>query len=81
MRMADRSISREMVLGSVDRFQIIESYPDDKFLPSYLIYSQSGETIIHILMATDTVDDNVRIVTAYLPDPTRWSDDLKQRIR
>ncbi|MGZ8385103.1 MAG: DUF4258 domain-containing protein [Nitrospira sp.] len=44
---------------------IIESYPDDKYLSSYLILCQSDEGAAHLQIATDVHGDNVRIVTVY----------------
>jgi hypothetical protein len=38
MRLQGRFISREEILDSVSEYQIIEEYPADKYLPSYLIY-------------------------------------------
>jgi len=57
----------------------IETYPEDKYLPSYLIYSRHQNVAFHVLFATDVEGDNVRIITAYHPDPTYWSADLKTR--
>jgi len=37
MRLRERGISRETVLGSVDSYELIESYPEDKYLPSHLV--------------------------------------------
>ena len=34
MRLAGRFISREAVLAAVDTYQLVEAYPDDKYLPS-----------------------------------------------
>lgn len=81
MRLRERAISRTMVLAAVDSFEIIESYPLDKFLPSYLVYGQVGELILHILFALDADENNVRVVTAYLPDSVRWKRDMKTRKR
>ncbi len=38
LRLEGRIIPRELILNSVDSYGIIEEYPDDKYLPSYLIY-------------------------------------------
>ena len=35
--------------------------------------------IIHILFAVDVEASNVRLVTAYRPDPEEWTENLKQR--
>ena len=81
MRLGERSITRRMILDSADRYEIIESYPRDKYLPSYLIYTEEQGIQFHILIAVDTADDNVRIITAYRPDPNHWDNELKIRRR
>lgn len=79
MRLLKRSISRSMIEDSVEGFLLLESYPEDKYLPSYLIWSKVSGVIFHVLFAVDVKDDNVRVVTAYKPDPERWSDNMKKR--
>jgi hypothetical protein len=79
MRLPNRFISRQAIVESFERYEIIEEYPEDKYLPSYLIYSEYDRDVIHILVAVDVVGDNIRIVTAYRPDPDEWEADLKTR--
>ena len=79
IRMKDRFISRDMVLKSVDSYEILESNPKDKYLPSYLVYCRYKESCFHVLFAVDIQNENVRVVTAYLPDLNRWVMDLKRR--
>jgi len=79
MRMGERSISRKMILESVESYEIIESYPTDKYLPSYLVYGRIGDIIFHVLFAVDEKEENVRIITAYFPDRAKWTDDMKRR--
>lgn len=81
MRMKDRAISRETILAAESAYEIIESYPDDKYLPSYLVFARNQSSVFHALFAVDVADDNVRVVTAYSPDPGQWSNDLKTRRR
>lgn len=66
-------------MNSVNAYEIIESYPEDKYLPSYLIYTECEGEYYHILFATDVEDENVRIVTTYRPSVLEWSADLKTR--
>ena len=40
MRLKGRSINRKTILLSTDTYEIIEEYPDDKYLPSYLSVSE-----------------------------------------
>ena len=79
MRLQDRFIARQRILKSVDTYEIIESYPADKYLPSYLVLAQHGGEIFHVLFAVDVAGDNVRIVTAYRPNPDEWQPDLRRR--
>lgn len=81
MRMRGRFIPREIILASCANYEVIEEYPGDKYLPSYLIYSEYQGEQIHILFATDTEGDNVRIITAYRPSLTEWEGDFKTRRR
>ncbi len=81
MRMLSRSVSREVIVSAAATFEIIESYPDDKYLPSYLVYLQWHGDVFHALFATDVNGDNVRVVTAYRPSSDEWEDGRKRRAR
>lgn len=79
MRLRERGISRSEILDSIANFEIIEEYPDDKYLPSYQVYAQLRGVVFHVLFAVDVAQDHVRVITAYRPDPQKWADDLKTR--
>lgn len=79
MRLVGRFIPRESILAAVDTFELVEAYPDDKYLPSYLLLGRTGPDAFHVLVAADLEGDNVRVVTAYRPDVAEWQDDLKTR--
>ncbi len=81
MRLSGRFISRETILGAAESYEIIEAYPQDKYLPSYLVYAQDRDEVIHVLFAVDVGGDNVRVVTAYRPNPSEWELDLRTRRR
>jgi len=81
MRLAGRHITRDEILEATDGYEIIESYPDDKYLPSYLLLGKTASANFHALFAVDVEGDNVRIVTAYRPDPNEWETDLMTRKR
>jgi hypothetical protein len=72
-------MNRPMILRSPGTYEVIESYPEDKYLPSYLIRAESEEAVFHVLFAADVPNRNVRIVTAYRPDPIEWSEDFRRR--
>jgi hypothetical protein len=79
MRLAGRFISRTAILSAVDGYELVEAYPDDKYLPSYLVLARHEPEAFHVLFAADVEGDNVRVVTAYRPDPGEWESDLKAR--
>lgn len=79
MRLKGRFISREAILSSVDSYEIIEEYPEDKYLPSYLICAEYKDQIIHIQIATDLKNDKIVIVTVYKPTLQKWEEDFKTR--
>ena len=62
-------------------FQIIEPYPDDKYLPSYLVRAEWSGAVFHAQIATDVEGDNVRVVTMYMPKQEEWSVDFRIRRR
>ena len=79
LRLGPRAIMRAMVLQATDSYEIIEAYPDARFLPSYLLLGRAGSEALHVVVALDEEGDTVRIVTVYRPDPAQWKDDLKTR--
>ncbi len=79
MRLAGRFISRETILQVVESYELVESYPDDKYLPSYLLLARYREDALHVLFAADVEGDNVRVVTSYRPDVREWEADLRTR--
>ena len=79
MRLAGRFIPRELILGAVTSYDLVEAYPDDNYLPSYSILARHDQDALHTLFAADVAGDNVRVVTAYRPDPGEWQPDLKAR--
>ena len=79
MRIAGRHITRNEILEASDSYEVNESYPEDKYLPSYLLLGSSASSSFHVLFAVDIAGNNVRIVTAYKPDRTEWEADLRAR--
>jgi hypothetical protein len=79
MRLKGRFINRQAILDSYESYEIIEEYPKDKYLPSYLVYSEYQGDIFHILFAVDLEGVNVRIVTAYCPSREEWDEGFKTR--
>jgi len=79
MRLQQRAITRGSIISSVETYEIIEQYPEDKYFPSYLVFAQAGSNIFHIHIAVDKEGDNVRIITAYKPTLDKWENNYKTR--
>lgn len=79
MRLEKRRVTREDIIASTESMEIIEAYPQDRFLPCYLLFAQREEKAIHVVVAVDVSGDNVRIVTAYEPGPHEWEPSFKIR--
>ena len=79
MRLAGRFIRRESIFATVETYELIEAYPDDKYLPSYLVLARHGSDAFHVLFAADVGGENVRVVTSYRPDLGEWEDDFRTR--
>ena len=79
MRLKGRFISRQAIVKSYLSYEIIEHYPEDKYLPSYLVRSEYQSGVFHILFAVDVEGKNIRVVTAYRPDPEEWDESFRKR--
>lgn len=79
MRLKGRFIPRDAILDAVKSYEMVEAYPEDKYLPSYLVLAKSGADPFHVLFGVDLEGGNVRVVTAYRPSEQEWEDDLKTR--
>ena len=79
IRLKERLISRHNILSSVAEYEIIDEYPDNIFLPSYLIYSKMGNKVFHILINVDFQNELITIVTSYQPTQDRWERDYRTR--
>lgn len=79
MRLKGRSIHRDAILAVVDIYDLVEAYPADKYLPSYLVLARWDSDCFHLLCAADVEGNNVRMITAYRPDPEEWEENLTKR--
>jgi hypothetical protein len=79
MRLHQRALTADMLSNGISTLEIIERYPQDKYLPSFLVRGESGGAAFHARIATDVEGDNVRIVTMCAPDPRDWDQGLRRR--
>ena len=76
-RMRERKISSDEIIGCIRSGRIIEEYPDDRPLPSCLIYGVVNNRSLHTVVGIG--DEYVSVITAYEPDPDEWKSDLITR--
>ena len=79
MRLKQRSLGSETLIKGADSLEIIESYPDDKYLPSFLLRGEFESGVFHVQIATDVQAGNVRIVTIYIPPAEEWDYEFRAR--
>ena len=76
-RMRERKITSYEVINCIQQGEIIEEYPDDRPLPSCLIFGVAVQRKLHTVVGCG--DDYISIITAYEPDASEWEPDYKTR--
>jgi hypothetical protein len=80
MNAPDELITTEEVRTVIFAGEIIEDYPEDRRGHSCLIlgYSPTDQRPLHVVCSPK--EEYLAIITAYLPDPVRWSADFRRRV-
>ena len=76
-RFAERGIMLSSVCEAIRTGVIIEDYPDDFPFPSCLIMGKSIDGCLHVCASIN--EGFIYIITAYIPDSSKWETDLKTR--
>jgi hypothetical protein len=80
MSRSERMISTEDVRQAIEKGEIIEDYPEDVRGHSCLILGKGVDgKSIHIVSAPK--EEYLAIITAYIPNESQWSTDLRTRIK
>lgn len=79
----DQSILRQVqvqeIREAIANGQVIEDYPEDKYVPSCLIFGLTeAQRPIHVQCSYPT-RPLIKIITVYEPDLERWNDNFTQR--
>jgi hypothetical protein len=81
-RMFERDISEDELMSVLLNGQIIETYPNDKPFPSVLVngISNKGKTI-HVVISKDIESKRLYIVTVYVPNSSKWTENFSRRVK
>ncbi len=72
-RVVERDIGNAEIREAGKRAVIIEDYPADKYGPSCLLLGFSlANRPLHIQVARQAGQTNLKIITLYEPDPAEW---------
>ena len=78
-RVIERNISDVEIQQAGAQASIIEDYPEDKYVPSSLLFgfTEAGRPLHIQVSYVDS--DQVKIITIYEPDPAEWYDYARRR--
>jgi len=78
--MFERKITAEDVQAVVIEGEVVQDYSEDKPYPSRLMLGWRGTRPIHVVVAEDSEDGILIVVTAYEPDPIQWDSGFKRKV-
>ena len=79
LRMSKWSIDEEDIQTVVDTGEVIEEYLHALPLPCQLMIGRTKGRVIHVVVARREATMRAIIITAYVPDLTKWEPDLRTR--
>jgi hypothetical protein len=77
--MFERRVSIEDIEAVIDSGETIKDYPDDSPYPSRLVLGWRGARPLHVVVADNSRENELVVITVYEPDPEFWEDDFRRR--
>jgi Domain of unknown function (DUF4258) len=78
-RMFERCISEENARQVLQSGEVVEDYSDEMPFPSRLMLGRRGNRPLHVVMAENTKEDELVVITVYEPDSSQWKSGFKGR--
>ena len=78
-RMFERNISAKKVSQALQSGETIEDYSTEMPEPGRLILGFQGKRPFHVVMSENPLENNITVITVYIPDPNKWTKDSKSR--
>jgi hypothetical protein len=79
MRLLERGIPQDSVLGCVRNGACIQMYPEDTPFPGALFFAVIENTPLHVVASFDETSQTVYIITAYQPSLEIFEADFTTR--
>jgi hypothetical protein len=78
-RMFARRVSAENVRQVLQSGEMIEDYSDEMPHPGGLMLGRHGQRPLHVVMAENTKDNELVVITVYEPAPSQWKPGFRDR--
>jgi len=78
-RMFERRIRAESVRQVLQSGEMIEDYSEDMPDPGGLLTAKHGQRPLHVVMAENTKEGELVVITVYEPDRAQWKPDFRNR--
>jgi hypothetical protein len=78
-RMFERRIPVENVRQVLQSGEKIEDYSEDMPDPGGLVSAKRGQRPLHVVMAENTKDGELVVITVYEPDRAQWKPGFRNR--
>lgn len=78
-RMFEREISPTKIRRALEAEDVIEDYSNEMPEPSRLIMGFQGKRPFHVVTSENPEENEITVVTVYLPDPNKWKKDYRSR--
>jgi len=78
-RMLERGISRREVTDVIANGRVIESYEEERVIPTYLVFGATRVGFLHVVVSYDESRKDAYVVTTYRPDAEHFEGDMITR--
>ena len=78
-QMFQRSITVENVKFVLLNGKLVTEYPDDKPLPSRLLFAICNNRSLHVVCSENASENEIIVITAYEVSPDIWENDFITR--
>jgi len=78
-RMFERGISAQNVRQVLETGELIEDYSAEMAHPGGLMLGRRGSRPLHVVMAENTAENELVVITVYEPDAAQWKAQFRSR--